>query len=1010
MQICRECQDWPLLPTDNFCGSCGAFVAEVTVRIDQKPTPDGSVPWIHLESTRPQAKEIPFSVVLVDANSEREVARMYGDSFPDGLIVTSDPEHDQGVQVFALRGLGKGPRASNSLADAIAYAAGPRVHSVHLADHVIDFASATPRPGGWLSIPVEFRNGGAPALVALARLRVDGEPTAEEQLPLDEDAPRRLFPTGAVQRFEAWITEDEFAAIENDARPRTGTIDVAIFDQEGPRFVTVAERARLFKARPAAIGVELSRIRCRAGQRARIGARLSNRGGTRVQVESVEVLIDDEVLETGFPLEWRQPLDPGDQINAELRPLVGDRAGMRTATVRVTARADNADNLLIEEVVRAAEVTPADLSFDGAVCIDFGTSESGAAALIEDEQGRRRAIVIDLLCVPIELDPMDQTPDDRSGRFLPTQVARMTDGSFRTGPEATTLIRAAELERQGQPWPRDLERPTEVAREFKWELSQSEADGGARGQQLATAYLGTIKELIENHPLIAARIDGARIYATRPTIFDNGRAERLVQAYRDAGLGDPRIMLPSKEEVLIAESWSPLPFVLHGGHGVLSDEENQARMLPLDLGAYFELIPPPNDTRRQRRSAWLVVCDVGDGSADFSVVEILPEAGKGRQLIRERDSDTDDGFVGRAFRKMVVEAIVEWSVEQWRRRGNLVTDTKRFAETLGATESSPPIAQGKFKAALEALQFEPGLFSGPAFQRDVLLIMKEVLASGEPRIGGNLSDLVSTAVRDAFSEQGSSRRAARRYLPIELPAPSGGVIVIDNDTVGGLIERLLLKFLQTYPHPLKRRIDALIERGGLKAYLEADSANKSPADLVRIARSGRGAAFPLASVLIRECTNMLAAKGATFGALPPIGSKSITSWGGLQLGEVLGDTMSLFTIDLGGKPLRPRARIGREMTGDFLYFDFDAVEGGAAASLADIALRHADLEAQDTLVIETGHGRGAAIVEVKLPRGAAKDPEGWWLCGMRHGANARFGLFRGATSAEAMDLMRSEKG
>jgi hypothetical protein len=445
----------------------------------------------------------------------------------------------------------------------------------------------------------------------------------------------------------------------------------------------------------------------------------------------------------------------------------------------------------------------------------------------------------------------------------------------------------------------------------------------------------------------------------------------------------------------VAESWAPLPFVLQSAEQ--GEEASAEEMLPLDRGLTLTPILKPSHPQRNRASAWLLVCDVGAGSADFSVVEIIPE--RGHQLLREQDSHTDLNFVGRHFRDLIATVLLDWAAGQWASQGRASVDESQFALAVGAREDSSETSRAAFERALRALQYEPGLLTGGNFPGDLLTAIAR--ASEE-------KGAVAAAVAAAFGPGGHARKAARGYLPIELEAPGGQNITIDTDNVASLVDDLISRFLKLHREPLERMIGDLLDRSGLRAYVAGREG--TAAEHVRIVPSGRGAAFVPAKSLLRAAVASLTSKGATFTMLSPVASKSITSWGGLKIADAIESKLSAFRIDLGGRPLRPRVVVGEDINRAPICLDLETGPEGAFLDLATIAEQHVDIDLAGSLTVRTGPEDDAAEHELPLDPAQVANPENWWLCAIRQGARVVIGMAAGASGPEALATLRTKEG
>jgi len=695
--------------------------------------------------------------------------------------------------------------------------------------------------GAWLRVRV--RNGTMAASIASAVLRLERTPHLgkEPKYP----TPVVLLP-GETGVLQAWLSEA-------DARVVAGThgeIQGVVFflDAETDQYVS-SQPIRLTRQdvldASLAIRPHLPTL-AGDGRRVRAPWRLTNDGGQTwkltgmrlvlLPVGAASVCIEvGEADNIGAPSYEAVAIQPGQVCEGEIRvklpelPVGQEMDGRIEASV--VGVVDGAASLSQPFTL---EVRPANHPFVGRICLDFGTTESAASAAT----GRRPSHVDDRVKPPFMVD-LGRVGVDRPGsgsRFLPSQAVVLRNGEILFGQDIHNAP------------PHRVQRTVE---NFKWMLRKHpETSEDRLANQIVAEYLSRIKCLIEEHPDIAGVVGASTtVLATCPTQFPPSMRARLAEAMLAAGFPDPRTTVfdhrHDGSSILIAESWSPLPFALY------DDPE---------LFASLGVGPAPKRQALALESGQVghaIVLDIGGGSADVSTLRIA-RSNDGFD-ISQVHRKTNKKFVGRAF-----STEIEESFRAWWRQTNLV-DASVDQETL-----------------VRSFQYADGVFGDN--------VIAEVLeAHFELRLKGEAGpDEDETALRPRFMPEGSNRRDRlnshfERMSPLRLGAAGRGV-ELSKEALIDFCSHILVDFT-------KRHLSSL--DGIVKAAVDKATETSGPVFLIP---SGRGAAYPLARRLIMQAWRRHAGTASLCG-LDPLEAKSITSWGGLYLAD-LATAGENFTIEL----------------------------------------------------------------------------------------------------------------
>jgi hypothetical protein len=937
MSLCPHCEDWQLAETDSFCGGCGAYVGAApqlapvrvqasaeTFQVVVRRRPDGLPPpqvrfQCRTTSTRTggqQGSVLEGHPITVD----RLVQAPQGVVCSSASLYANDRQADPvTIELVALGGR-HGSRLVPVPDAGVLMMRHPEAQlQVHLGGGgCVDIEDGRPVDGlsGWYRLPVPVKNSGGAICVVGARLRVR---RAEG---FDEPVPRTLLSVPVVigqgQRVlvPAVLTASEWHVLTaNRGQLREGQL---ILETRAEGTDKPVERTfelgpfNLGRSQPASPELLLPpndpsdpKTWIRIGRPGRIGAAIVNRGTEPFTVESVEMVhVRDAANRRSLPMDF--PFADGEEVGGgasrhfELRPrLEGDdlRPGLAQLGLTVVVRSRRGRRIELRRRL-TVRLTPAESILKHQICIDFGTSESAAAVLIptrdaEGRLGEPRPVVIELGCVSV--DRVNPSPAEIAARFLPTRVARREDRVHLVGPQAEAVARLiGKLARDDEAWPEGVPQ-AEMLREFKLNLS-SDIDPAERAEAIlaATAFLRHVRELIEDHPQVAARIGvPTPVVATRPRVWDHGQTSALLTAFEDAGFGQPTIIPhPGSPQTLLPESWPPLKIVLYG-----TGDDERSRFADLDPSPELSCDALADVAERGESPSYLLVADIGAGTGDYSLLDIrwvLPT-----EAVSEVAYRTDTQFVGREFRRFIGDQLAEWAKARCRALGAAALDDNDFLKQIGHAEGAAPDARALFTAVVDAIQFQPGLFSvrsdASDEARDQRLMANALLVGFFdgilPAGGADPGDLrrgtaanpetVRNLIDTLFSAGGPLRRSAIQILPLKLPLLTGmkEPLVLDLDgTWQELAGRLINQFAQRHGTHVYRIVSDLVRQGHLDS--------NPPPRFHRTLRTGRGGAFPLADRLLHAVFERLV-PGWGYGYAPPAASKSITSWGGAWLARVL---------------------------------------------------------------------------------------------------------------------------
>lgn len=865
--LCPACGDWPLEPEDRFCGHCGALVAlgkiefratesrrggvslsvaladgEAVSEADADEEADQPLPLGDLEliavSIEKDGRETRINPVGVTAD---QLAGSLGAPLIDESKFLTRNES----AVLALRPVvGRGtPRklGRETLAVHIAGEQDPP-NLEPLSHRLLSDAVTSTDTGG--RILVRLRNSGGAAMIENVRLQLHGVAGADVEAP---DLAEPVFaPPGQEVVAPAWLSRQEVVAATRAGNIQA-TLTIRTSDHREQSFPKPLERW----GPPKAELITPSEIRALAGRRARLAARLVNTGGATVSIDRIEArwarsadeLSHESWTEVPVPADWMGPLGAGERMDAELRPRTpeldaGETTRAFAVELRILLQAEGATvpPVTSRNVIKVMELAP----FVGRVCVDFGTTETAAAAILGSEPDDPEPGAPPKTPFVVELASVLLPDGPRERRFIQTLVVKTEDNVLRCGDDAMAVLA---FEAAAEPGVLTApERRIEASySSFKWDLAHAD---------VAVAFLRYVKALIEEHPKVTGLIGpGTVMFATCPTRFTDDQRGALQRAFLSAGFPDPLTtwldVENGEDATFIAESWSPLPYALFA---------EPARFESLGDTGIRQVLPE----LQNHQSGHIVIYDVGGGSADFSVLRV--EQNGYTKRITETGRNTETHFAGLKFAERIETRIRDWA----RRKG--------WAIEHG------PVAGQALRRAVKTFQHRPGILSSAQLEGPFEAYFQDWSQMAVAERLQRARELFTNALFSGGDQIETTREYLRSQMSEYLPLRFGSAAekaVIQLKDIPELAGDILADFAEAF-HKLVEDMD----KSDLKAQLAKDD---SAVSRVRLIPSGRGAAFPLADALIRQKWSAEITSGLEICRLPPIESKSITSWGGLHM-------------------------------------------------------------------------------------------------------------------------------
>lgn len=374
------------------------------------------------------------------------------------------------------------------------------------------------------------------------------------------------------------------------------------------------------------------RITALARRTARLPLTVINHGGTHCVMDKVQLHLDVRAHGRMPPVEHSfygeaTILAPGEERTvAIVLPLRTDNGPLpegRTYFCRVDLQfADHQETLSKSNV--AIEVRP-ERPFNGYIAIDFGTSETAVAYLRHDEREQPH---------PLELEP--------GHPFVPTTICYYLNSdstlAYCIGQEARQRAESGD-------------RGVLCLDSLKWRIGSTEflslPDGrSVSWVDVAADYLRRLKELIEEHPSIAAVVD--RAYPSRPARFSSPATAGLRAAFSRAGIEPMVIDATGENHLMLSESWAPLMLALP-----------LPALVAMQRSAVGEdLIAPPYVGTHH-----ILTFDVGGGSTDVSLFAI-DVRNRANIVVRELATDGSEKVCGNAITKLLYKHLLP-SLERW---------------------------------------------------------------------------------------------------------------------------------------------------------------------------------------------------------------------------------------------------------------------------------------------------------------------------------------------------------
>jgi len=960
MEICVHCLDWPIGPQDQFCGGCGACVVPARLRFEAAETGSGGRAEASLtlsgaftrrwtREDQADLRNLELCVLKVGAGGRETPtdprARLTMADVvdtPKRLLAETAAYRTGAPQTLIVRAVsGRTKGGARSYApNVLGCWVNNQPAPAPVMDARIIAANSLVRTDDGAHVRIRVSNGGGPFAIASARLRLDrSEGASSPAPPLPQ---QRLMPAAGRIEFDAWMSAVEAREVAALRGATQGVVEIS----DGAQTLSLGTVTLVAEGPPEARLQTPARVAGLTGRRARLAARLTNTGGQELRLTDITVRLaaGADAHEATLPTPWGADVAlpaGGAPLDMELRPFL--TAALEAAapglaaqdyqaviTVRLQAPDGATVTASSELMVTARPQRP----YRGRICVDFGTTESAAAASRSDIGA---ALPEPPRVVELGRVALQEGRGGGGAPFLRTRVVLTSDGDFLVGDPAA--------ERIARPHPDD-----KIIDNFKWSLRDEE------GHRAAVTFLAHVRALIEEHPEVAGLIGADSIvYATRPAKFADGQERRLAEAFVRAGFPNPMSDLfatgDGTLETLIKESWSPLPYAL------FKRAELFARV---DPDTAFGPTPDVDANEARARLAlpaargevgFVIVYDIGGGSADLSVLRI--EDGDDHRTVTEPFSTTDEAFVGLRF------------------AGLIEAEIKRLAASRGGLAETPQAAEA-LEAAVVALQHRPGLLD-PIEQplRTFFASALEALRAGQP-------------VSDPTAEFRDLEAVATR-LPLRLPLKSGGELVLDQLSLPPLLGAIARAFANRYAILMDNLTRELFGAPGL---MEAVREGEGP---VRLIVSGRGGRCMLADALIMSIFETIEPNLMVMRLLPGP-AKSITSWGALYLADCAkggGDLLFDLGVEFdeaGAVRMDYFAVTRRDMAGDWSAARTRFADQGAwsylnAKDLSVIARR------LDRLTIEcarAGQSSFDHVADLPLPEPLRRNPQAYWLL-IQHG-------------------------
>lgn len=838
-----QCQLWRTQPGDWFCGHCGLPLPPVAIAFDPPVTPASAA----------DATGFPVRVTLQSGGQGE--ARTLRDYVVE--VVSTDLSDESWEFPLSRIAAGTatftpGDRAGRfDLVAKLRHRSRPKDagRPIALGRYAYPKPSVTlrggtrtllPSPGEPLTVAVEITPPDAP--LELAHLEIGGLAlTVSGDFAVDASGARLTF----TLEPEAYRT----LALEQAARLRL-------------RFLGVAEDhlLNLELAAPALLSLKVpDTIRALTGRRARIGCLIENGGGVAALVERVAWRASSHQTSMEGEMPDLAGLGIPGSMSRELRPHLVDVDGRALPpgsydlelTIEYRDAGMEAGLPRKESETLRLEVRQ-DALYDGRVCIDFGTTDTAAALLppgpsyfFSPETGN--------VPLPLELGTISPFNPDAARYFIPTMA---TIGEDAQGTAVTLFGDAASGGAASLKHARLIER-------LKWRLGdECGRDSLSHDDVIAlvAGYLEHVRELIEEHPAVAARV--TKVIATRPAVFGDIRQAALLDAYELAGMEVDLERFGDLARPMVSESWPPVLLMLPLSEGL--GEPSKRLREPLKMLQQAVTLPELLDLAAlQEAPTYICVFDIGGGSTDVSLLRLSTDGGP----IRVSDvwTHTDDQFAGEAIRDLIVEQL-ERTLRTVRPDGGPPPDQQGLRSTAADLQYYP---HGPFEC-IDFYEFADdfaGLAPESVKALDNALAEDQALLQGTPVPGAADAQKILVELKDKLTEV-----VTPQYQRVSISLSGAESLPMAGDALHELMARVIIRFGITFLPRFRLLFGHLVGRLGGAALSD-----------VRMLMTGRGSGFALIEPLIRCAAAEFGASSIQIHRSLGSSAKAVTSWGALAL-------------------------------------------------------------------------------------------------------------------------------